>query len=95
MSVAFRVHLVLAFADNSGSVMCRRGSAVLSDQGKGAKSSLRANKMLLTGADSTLPGIEGESLKNAITSEPKPHCMRVLNLLMLQVYLMQAPLQAV
>ncbi|DBA80351.1 TPA: hypothetical protein ACH3X2_007298 [Trebouxia sp. C0005] len=51
------------------------GSAVLSDQGKGAKSSLRANKMLLTGADSTLPGIEGESLKSAITSpaqRPEP-----------------------
>ncbi|DBA73500.1 TPA: hypothetical protein ACH3X1_011526 [Trebouxia sp. C0004] len=46
-------------------------SAVSGVQGKGVGSSLRANKMLLTGADSTLPGSQGESFKTAVTSPAK------------------------
>lgn len=47
------------------------GSAVSGEQGKAVGSSLRANKMLLTGTDSPLPGIKGESLKAAVTSPAK------------------------
>ena len=69
--------------------MCCRGSAVSSEQGKGMGSSLRANKMLLTGTDSNLPGVKGDSLKTAVTSKPKSRCACVLNLLETQVCLMQ------
>lgn len=60
-----------AVVDDPGSAMCCRGSAVSSEQGKGGGPSLRANKMLLTGTDSTLPGVKGDSLKIAVTSKPK------------------------
>ena len=53
-------------------------------------SSLRANKMLLTGTDSTLPGVKGDSLNTAITSKSKSHCACVLNLLEMQVCLVLA-----
>lgn len=74
-----------AVVDNPGSAMCCRGSAVSGEQGKAVGSSLRANKMLLTGTDSPLPGIKGESLKTAVTSKPKSHCLCLLNLLETQV----------
>ncbi len=66
--------------------MCCRGSAVSSEQGKGVGSSLRANKMLLTGTDSTLPGIKEDSLKTSVTSKRTSHRMCVLNLSVLQAY---------
>jgi hypothetical protein len=66
--------------------MCCRGSAVSSEQGKGVGSSLRANKMLLTGTDSTLPGIKEDSLKTSVTSKLTSHRMCVLNLSVLQAY---------
>lgn len=69
--------------------MCCRQPAVSGEQGKGVGSSLRANKMLLTGADSTQPGSKGESLKSAVTGKPQSHCLCMLNLVML-VCLMQA-----
>ncbi len=88
MSVTLsKLVLYWAVVDNPGSAMCCRGSAVSGEQGKGVGSSLRANKMLLTGADSTQPGPKGESLKTAVTSKQKSHCLCVLNLVM-QVCLM-------
>ncbi len=72
--------------DNPGSAMCCRESAVSGEQGKGVGSSLRSNKMLLTGADSNQPGSKGEFLKTAVTSKPKSHCTCVRHLLVTQAY---------
>lgn len=54
-----------------GSSTAADESAVSGEQGKGLGSSLRANKMLLTGTDSTQPGSNLESLKTAVTSPAK------------------------
>ena len=73
--------------------MCCRQPAVSGEEGKGLGSSLRANKMLLTGADSTQPGSKGESLKSAVTGKLQSYCLCVLNLVMLVCLLQAYPRQ--